>query len=154
MRTSTLFYSSAGQVNYLVPEGTATGPATIALNTGSATLKVHQEITPVAPGIYAIDGVAEGEVVTGLNGNQTFGYTFQQNSAGGYSPIPIKVGNSSAQVFLILFGTGIQNHATSVLVRIGGTALTPAPTRVRRDSSPERINSTCNCPRAWPARAW
>jgi uncharacterized protein (TIGR03437 family) len=124
-RPTELFYASPTQVNYLVPVGTASGPATIALNSGFGTLNVKQEISPVEPGIYAIDGVADAEVLTAVNNTQTFGYTFQQNPSGGYSPAPISLGSSSTEVFLVLFGTGLANHTSPVLVHIGDMTIAP-----------------------------
>jgi uncharacterized protein (TIGR03437 family) len=128
-RAAELFYVSAGQVNYQVPPGVATGSAsvTVSLNgnpVGSGTM----QIAPVSPGLYTATadgkGIAAGIALTvHADGSSGYAYTFQCAAAGNCTPIPIDLGASTDTVALELFGTGIRGHSKSVTCQVGSATL-------------------------------
>jgi uncharacterized protein (TIGR03437 family) len=114
------FFVSPGQINLLIPAGTAGGPATINLDNGATG---QFEITSTAPGIFAAnadgrgvpaavslrvraDGSSLYEPVAKLEGNR-------------FVPAPLDLGPAGEQVFLVLYGTGIRFRQT-VSASIGG----------------------------------
>jgi uncharacterized protein (TIGR03437 family) len=116
-RQADLFYVSPTQINYAMPAGTATGAAAITIASGTNTVTATQQIASVLPGIFAVNGVAAGNVETFQNGKLTAAaLAFQVTANGEIAPLPIDV--SSGQVYLLLYGTGIR-HASSVTVNFG-----------------------------------
>lgn len=56
-RPAPLFFVAAGQVNYLLPAGTAAGAATVTIISGSGKLSLGAvRIAPVAPGLFTANG--------------------------------------------------------------------------------------------------
>jgi uncharacterized protein (TIGR03437 family) len=115
--SAAILYAAAGQVNFLVPAGLPTGPATVTIpnSAGSAAAPVSVPVTiaAVAPALFTLNaaGLAAAYVVRVRQGNQTV------------EPIsdPIDLGPPGDQVFLSLFGTGIRGApAGQVSVRIQG----------------------------------
>jgi len=121
-------FASAGQINLVIPTGTAIGPAllTITLSNGG-TLATALTMATTAPGLFTANmngqGVYAGQVVhVHADGSQTIDssatFNSQQNT---YVPQPIALGPSTDQVFLVLYGTGIRGAATGqISVTIGG----------------------------------
>ena len=118
-RPAPLFYVSPKQINYGIPQGTALGKAIITIEGNTGTFSTVQDIVPVAPGIFGVNGVAAGNVLTVNNGAQTAGTTFQVDASGNVSPAPIDVGSGSTQVFLLFYGTGIRHHSGIVTATLG-----------------------------------
>jgi uncharacterized protein (TIGR03437 family) len=127
-RAAPLFYASPTQLNFAIPAGTASGEATIAITSGTATLKIQKPVVSVAPGLFGVNGVAIGNVLTYVNGAATpvVSNTFNVSSTGEITAAPIDVGSGSTQVFLVLYGTGIRNHMAAVTATIGSTTATAA----------------------------
>ncbi len=121
-RPAQIFYVSSKQINYGVPNGTVTGPATITITGTQDTITAQQVIAAVAPGVFNAGGLAVGSTLTVHNGTQTPGNLVEPDASGTLQPVPINVGTGSDQVFLILYGTGIRNHAQPVTATIGATA--------------------------------
>jgi len=128
-RAAPLLFVSPGQVNYLVPEGTATGPATLTVLRGQQAVATGSlRIEPVAPGLFAANadgrGAAAAMVVkVAADGSQTTQLTFQCGAApGSCVASPVELGSDAAQAFLTLFGTGIRGRSAlaAVNVKIGG----------------------------------
>ena len=130
-RIASLFFVSAGQINYQIPPGTAAGTATVTVTSGDGSLSNGTMlIAPVSPGIFSAassgQGVAAGSVlrVKG-DGTQSFEeiarFDAGQNK---FVSIPIDLGPATDQVFLILFGTGIRSRSalSAVTAGIGGTS--------------------------------
>ncbi|HEX5226627.1 MAG TPA: FG-GAP-like repeat-containing protein [Bryobacteraceae bacterium] len=125
-RAAKVFFTSASQINYALPDGTATGDATITITGSRNTYTSHAQIVAVAPGVFNAGGLAVGNTLTVHNGKQTPGNLVEADSSGKIEPAPIDVGTGSDQVFLILYGTGLRNHTTPVTATVGKAAATVA----------------------------
>ena len=120
-----LYFVSPGQVNAVVPAGLKPGPATfqVAGATGSVTL------SPVAPALFTAnnDGQGAAAAIVVRTGSPP-DYAYQCGAApGSCVPKPIDLGDSTGQVFLELFGTGIRgrNALADVAVSVGGVLVSP-----------------------------
>jgi uncharacterized protein (TIGR03437 family) len=127
-RPAPLFYVSATQINYLVPDATATGPATVTVTgAGQITATGTLTIDTIAPGLFTAnsDGLgaaAAWAITVAPDGTQTV----QSVASCGTTPrscvtSPIDLGGSGTQVYLALYGTGIRGRSSlaGVTVRIG-----------------------------------
>lgn len=120
-RPAEIFFVSSRQINYAIPDGTVTGPATISISGTPDTFTAQQQVVAVSPGVFGAGGFAAGSTLTVHNGQQTPGNLVELDSSGTFQPVPVDVGTGSDQVFLILYGTGIRNHAQPVKATIGTT---------------------------------
>ena len=129
-RLAPLFFVSPDQINYLVPDGTSAGPATVAVSNGDQVVATGSvQIVPVAPGLFSANasgtGVAAAVAVKfSAGGSETFDLVFQCGSTPfSCVPLPVDLGDESDQVFLLLFGTGIRNRSMlgAVTANVGGT---------------------------------
>jgi len=117
-----LFYVSPNQVNWLIPQGAASGVATVTLANGSATFTGTALISSTAPGLYSANQTGQGPASAQVTNGQTYSNTFQcnafqSNPSGACTLIPINV---ASQPYLILYGTGIREAPKSnVSVKIG-----------------------------------
>jgi uncharacterized protein (TIGR03437 family) len=125
-----LFFVSPQQINYLVPAGVATGPATITISNSSGLVSAGPIfISTTQPGIFSANSNGRGLGATvgyrvSANGTQGFFETVRYDAASqNFVPIPIDLGPTDDQVFLILFGTGIRNLTAFSVVgaTVGGT---------------------------------
>ena len=127
-RNAPLFYASPGQVNYLVPDGTASGKATAAFTMNGKVASISTlQVAASAPGIYTASqngkGVAAAYVQPVTQG-LTLPYLliFKCDLSGlNCASTPINLGVAD-QVYLDLFGTGLRG-ASNVTVLIGGQTL-------------------------------
>ena len=124
-----LFYVSPAQVNFLVPDGVAAGPATIAVYRGEVALFTDKaQIEDLAPALFSANsdgkGVASAYVLrVAADGTASTQLVFScPGGAGTCTFEPIDMGAPEDRTFLSLFGTGIRYHSglTSVSVGIGG----------------------------------
>jgi uncharacterized protein (TIGR03437 family) len=120
-----LFASPApSQINFQIPAGTHTGPATLTILNGTATAMVeYVTISPVAPSLFSADSSGTGPAaatavsVSGSN-VQTPVAVYQCELV--CSTVPIVL-SANAQVVVSLFGTGIRGAgASSVSCTIHG----------------------------------
>lgn len=130
-RLAELFFVSSGQVNYEVPPGVAAGNASVAVSINGAPVAFGTvQITAVAPGLYSANANGQGVAAAVVlrvkgDGSQSFeavsGFDQTQNKFVG---LPIDLGPSTDQVFLILYGTGIRHRSSlaSVSTTAGGAA--------------------------------
>lgn len=128
-RAAPLFFVAPGQVNYMVPRGTATGPALVtiaaadgALSTGNIT------IADVAPALFTADASGKG-LPTGLvlrvktDGAQVYEALSRYDAAARrFEAVAINVSNAKEQVFAVLFGTGFRYRRAPQALRatVGG----------------------------------
>jgi uncharacterized protein (TIGR03437 family) len=112
-----LIYVSPNQVNWLIPTGVATGTATVTLTNGTATFTGTALISSTAPGLYTANLTGQGPASAQVTDGANYSDTFQCNSSGICTLVPINV---ATQPFLMLYGTGIRGAAQpNVSVKIG-----------------------------------
>ena len=129
-RLAPLFFVSAGQINYQIPNGTVAGAATVSIQNGFGVTSTGSiTIASVAPGVFSVlqngTGLAAAEIQRVAGQAQTFEPTAQfVNNA--WAAIPIDWKNQTDSLYLVLYGTGIRNVSSlsNVGVRIGTTTLT------------------------------
>jgi uncharacterized protein (TIGR03437 family) len=124
-----VLFSSATQINFVVPAATATGQATVIVSTAgviSSGAKVLVE--SVVPGLFSANADGKGvasAVATHVkaDGSQTSELVFAcRTAAGSCTAVPIDLGPATETVYLSLYGTGIRNRSAlaDVTVSIGG----------------------------------
>jgi uncharacterized protein (TIGR03437 family) len=131
-RLASLFFVSAGQINYAIPMGAALGMSTITITSGDGAVSTATvTIERVAPGLFAANstgqGVAAAQVVrVKADGTQITEQVAVFDSASGqFIAAPIDFGPPGEELFLVLFGTGIRGRSNLVGVQltVGGTSL-------------------------------
>jgi uncharacterized protein (TIGR03437 family) len=124
-RPAPLFFVSPGQINFLVPAGTAPGTAALTISRSGAAAPFRTEviIRPVSPGLFGVNGLAAANVITYQDGVPAAVNAVRVNEAGAVEPNPIDLGTDGRQVYLILYGTGIRAHADAVTARIGNVTV-------------------------------
>jgi uncharacterized protein (TIGR03437 family) len=129
-RLAPLNYVSPTQLNYLVPNGTALGPATVTVSVGSAAVASGSvTIAAIGPGLFLSrpTNLVSGDVVrVHADNSQSKENVYALDASGGVVPAPIDLGPVGDQVFLELFATGLRGHSTasnSVTVTAGGVGL-------------------------------
>jgi uncharacterized protein (TIGR03437 family) len=121
-RPLTIAYAGPSQVNFLVPNGTATGTATVRIGpvNGSVT------VSAAAPGLFSLGAstTAAAGAIRVPNGQttQTVVPVFDCGS-GTCDTVPIVIDNQST-VYVSLYATGLRGAASSVTCTVGGV---PAP---------------------------
>jgi len=126
-----LFFVSAGQINFLMPAGLASGAATVTVTSGDGAVSTGATVlATVAPGLFTANatgqGVASGVALRVRGETQTFEPIAQFDSAQNrFVTLPIDLGPESDQVYLILFGTGFRNRTAlaAVSLTVGGAAI-------------------------------
>jgi uncharacterized protein (TIGR03437 family) len=131
-RPASLYFVSAGQINLVIPDGTALGPAVVTVtNPEGVQSSSTVEIASVSPGFYTMNQTGSGVVaayvqVVPASGPQTSEPVY--SCPGGGAPCttnPIDVSNSSDQYYLVMFGTGFRGRSSlqQVSVTIGTQAV-------------------------------
>ena len=130
-RAAPLIYVSPGQINFVVPSGTAPGPAAVSiagrLGAGPATVAVVQN---VAPTLFSADGTGSGVAAASATRVQASNPQLQtpvpvfQCAASGCTAVPIQLGVDTP-VYLSLYGTGIRHRSSlaNVQVTINGISV-------------------------------
>jgi uncharacterized protein (TIGR03437 family) len=128
-RTAGLFFVSPNQVNYLMPDDTAAGPATVTVTSGDGAVSVGAaRIVAVAPGLFTANGDGQGAPAAVImrakpGADPSFEPVARYDSAlGRFVPLPLDLGAATETVVLVLFGTGFRNHQgmSGVSLKIGG----------------------------------
>jgi len=129
-RLAGLLFVSPGQVNYVIPAGTASGPATVTSTftsgqNATTTFGVLQ-VAAVAPAIFTSNQNGEGvpaayTIHAKPDGSQVLQDAFLATAAG-FVPNPIDLDPATDCVFLVLFGTGIRGRSSlaAVTATVGG----------------------------------
>ena len=112
-RTAPLYYVSPTQISYLIPTGTASGTAQIAIGTQRTSVLV----AATAPGIYSANntgrGVASATYIrVTARGVRTEGFLFDPLTKAD-TGVPVAAGD---QIFLILYGTGLRGGPATATV--------------------------------------
>ncbi len=128
-RLARLFYCGPGQVNYLVPAGTAPGEATVqVLRSGVVVASGTLQVAAVAPALFTANssgmGIASALVLRiKADGTQSYEPVARfEAGAKAFVAEPIDVGPESDRLFLILFGTGFRygSGLDGVTASVGG----------------------------------
>jgi uncharacterized protein (TIGR03437 family) len=126
-RTAPLFFVSPGQINFVLPAGTATGGATVTvLRDGQAVARGTVTVAGVAPGLFSANANGKGVAAAiaqrfGADGRTTSSPIF--DCVGGTcAATALDLGAESDQTILLLFGTGIR-HQTQVTAQIGSESV-------------------------------
>jgi uncharacterized protein (TIGR03437 family) len=125
-RSAALFYVSPSQINFMIPAGTAMGPATVSARRGDlSTATTSLNIATVAPALFLLtqDGLAAAGVVRIKGDAYTNEATATWDAASKhYVGIPIDLSSDEDRVYLTLYATGLRHRLSldSVLVTIGG----------------------------------
>ena len=123
-RNAQLYFLSAQQVNFVVPDATASGTAavTVTAKDGTQTTGTVQ-IAAVSPGLFELNAgtalAAANVVRVKADSSQSIESVYQQGAAGDVQALPVDLGPAADQVYLTLWGTGIAN-AKSVSATVGG----------------------------------
>lgn len=121
-RAAQLYLVSPGQVNYVIPAGSATGPATVSISSGGNVTATGQiEIVPVAPSLFTVnaDNLAAVNVIrVSQSGAQTFETIYQTDANGNVTALPINFGSATDTIYVALYGTGIRNlqHPAAAMI--------------------------------------
>ena len=122
-KPATLSYASAGQLNFVVPAGLASGVATVKIQPeGGAEISASVNIASVAPAVFTLNagGLAAALVLrVKEDGTRVTEQVYQVDSGGAVVAKPIELGPATEQVYLLLFGTGIR-QGSNARVTVGG----------------------------------
>jgi uncharacterized protein (TIGR03437 family) len=128
-RISGLFSVAPGQVNYLIPNGTANGVATVTITSSDGAISTGTlNIATVAPGLFAANMNGQGAAAAiifrrGANGQERYESVSRLDPATNkFITAPIDLGPADDQVFLMLFGTGFRFRSalSNVIATVGG----------------------------------
>ncbi len=110
-----LLYVSAAQINFVIPEGIASGPAQVMITneSGGRTAVGTIDIAQVAPALFSVDMTGRGLAAAiftrvAADGTVVTLPTFELTPDGRIVGVPIDLGGPDDRVFLSLFGTGIR----------------------------------------------
>jgi uncharacterized protein (TIGR03437 family) len=128
-RLAPIYYVTPNAISYLIPAGTALGPASLKLtaSTGSrvlGTLTIERE----SPGLFTANSTGSGVpagfwIRAASNGTQSQDYLFDPTKpVESRVPVPVDLGASSDEVFLSLYGTGFRG-ATQATATVGGVTV-------------------------------
>jgi len=121
-RSAALFYVSPNQINFMIPAGTAIGPATVSARRGDlSTATSTLNIATVAPALFLLaqDGLAAAGVVRikgdSFTNESTAAWDATSNR---YVGIPIDLSSDQDRVYLTIYATGLRHQLSldSVLV--------------------------------------
>lgn len=128
-RLAQIFFVSPGQVNYIMPTGTANGRAVITITSGNGSTAFGAvQIGNVGPGLFSANsngtGVASAQILRVKPDNTQIYEDVAQYDAGQgrYVPVPISFGGDT--LYLILYGTGIRYRSSlaAVSATVGSTS--------------------------------
>ena len=127
-RNAPLLFVSSGQVNFILPTGTATGSATVTVTSGAGTQAVGTvQVERVAPGLFTANangqGVPAALALRVRNNAQTYETVARlDTSTNRFVTNPLDLGPTTDQVYLVLYATGVRNRSSvsAVNVKIGG----------------------------------
>lgn len=125
-----IFFTSAGQINFLVPDAVPVGGAAVRVTRDGATvMSTPLMIASVEPGLFTAAGDGQGlaaavAVIVGKDGSQRSQFIARYDEPRAkFVAIPIAI-PSDGVVVLSLFGTGIKGHGdlSKVSATVNGVA--------------------------------
>jgi uncharacterized protein (TIGR03437 family) len=131
-RSATPVYVSPGQINLVMPDSLAAGPATLTVARGDGTQRSAGFLVgPVAPGLFTADASGSGAAAAQAvrvtpDGAQTLQSLSECATVTSCRAVPIDFGGIEDRVVLVLYGTGIRGASgtNGVRVTIGTQELT------------------------------
>jgi uncharacterized repeat protein (TIGR01451 family) len=122
-------FASAGQINLIVPAGTAAGWAAVVITLpGGGTITTVINIAGSAAGIFTANMTGQGPyagqvIYAHPDGSQTVANAAKLNPGSNtFNANPINLGTTTDQVYLVLYGTGIR-HAASLTATLNGVSV-------------------------------
>lgn len=131
-RLAPLFFVAPEQINFLVPESTASGAATlIAYNDAGEVSLGTLAVNTVAPAVFTANANGQGvpaALALRLKADGTQSYEAvarYDETQKRFVAVPLEISQANEQVFLILFGTGWRGRSNlnNVSVTLGGLAV-------------------------------
>jgi uncharacterized protein (TIGR03437 family) len=128
-RPAVLFYVSATQIAFMIPDGTANGTATVTVTTsGGTTSTATVTITNSSPGLFTANDSGAGPLAAQVvsvtpGGTQSYTDTATLNGQA-FVNAPISLTPAGNAFYLLLYGTGIR-FGSVITVTINGTTYTP-----------------------------
>ncbi len=126
-RPAGLVYASPTQINFVVPDGTSPGTATLQETNGSTTQTFSATVQNVVPELFSMSSTGTGVAAatalqTQATGNLQSPVTVFQCSSGTCSSVPIVLGVDTP-IFVSFYGTGIRGRSSlsNVHMTIAGT---------------------------------
>jgi uncharacterized protein (TIGR03437 family) len=128
-RPASLFFAAPTQINYALPAGLASGPATVIVRTAREVKTGTLTVAPVAPGVFTADASGAGPAAAyftrdrgGVQTNEPV--AAHDPSSNTMKTVPVDIATPGDQVYLILFATGLRARTSldNVIVQIGGVA--------------------------------
>jgi uncharacterized protein (TIGR03437 family) len=132
-RSAPLYYAGPTQINYVVPDGTALGAATVTVAKGSQPVATGTiQVAAVSPGLFTQNASGSGAAAAialkiAASGATSYTYAATCSAPGNCVTAPIDLGLATDQVYLELYGTGIRGYKTGITATIGGTPTATAP---------------------------
>ncbi|MBS1856940.1 MAG: Ig-like domain repeat protein [Acidobacteria bacterium] len=122
-RKAGLYLVAPGQINFVIPGGTAPGVATIAVDgalSGVAVVPIKVKVAAVAPGIFTASADGRGvPAAQAVHVRPDGSQTVETVTAAG-----IRVGSDT--VYLVMYGSGIRNRSSLAAVScVAGGAAVP-----------------------------
>jgi uncharacterized protein (TIGR03437 family) len=111
-----LLFVTAAQAAAVVPSGVAPGPATLVVKSGSRTLSAPVQVAAAAPGIFTIDSTGSGAPAAQVLRVHADGSQDDPRPA----TEPIDLGGAPADVYVVLYATGMRHAGGAPVCRIGG----------------------------------
>jgi uncharacterized protein (TIGR03437 family) len=129
VRPAQLFYVSPGQVNFLIPSGTSVGNATVTITSGDGFVSVGTvAIAAIAPSIFTLNSNSlAAAYVQRVHGDltQSIENLYAVDGSGNVTYPGIDLGPATDQVYINMFGTGIQGRSdlSAVVITVGGVTV-------------------------------
>jgi len=117
-RLAPMFFASDSQINFLIPAGTAVGPAAVTVIRPAGTVTSNTTIAAVYPGIYTVGATTPAAfyLTVPASGTNVQALVFDPNTL---APIAIPRAAGDA-TYLLLFGTGVRHFSGSVTATVAG----------------------------------
>lgn len=128
-RAAPLFFVAPTQINFLIPAGTANGPATVTVTSGDGAISQgNVNVKTISPGVFTANASGQGlaaAVALRVRADGSISYepiTQFDPAQNRVVAVPIDLGPETDQVFLLLFGTGwrFRSALANVSLTIGG----------------------------------
>jgi uncharacterized protein (TIGR03437 family) len=148
-RPAPLYFVSPTQVDFLVPAGTALGPASITLSNASSSFVSLMNVATVAPGIFSANADGQGTASAqfiftppdGINGPLLPAYQCGA-TPGSCTPLPLDLGSPGSTLSLVLYGTGIRGRSSPAKVTciMGGLSVPVAFVGAQGETGLDQVN--------------